>query len=184
NDIGWILLAAAIVAVPVIVYALITGYRAYALDPVEQRVAMPAAPRARGASREPSLPPRVPATAGAEHPGYKAEPAPAATPATHETRPLVVTESVHTAEPEPEDDLAEQMSDTDPHFVLPKEALNNAPEAAEADSVEKTVAEEAAEPAAEPTGNLPKGYVHCRKCRAVLGPGMDVCPNCGTPRAA
>lgn len=185
NDIGWILLAAAIVAVPVIIYALITGYRAYALDPVEQRAAMPATQRVRGASREPSLPPRVPATAGPEHPGYKAEPAPVAEPATRETRPLVVTESVHTAEPEPEDDLAKQMSDTDPHFVLPKEALNSAPAADQAATAEQPDTEVTAEPAAdEPTGNLPAGYVHCRKCRTVLGPGMDVCPNCGTPRAA
>ncbi|HMM42316.1 MAG TPA: hypothetical protein PKA95_10470, partial [Thermomicrobiales bacterium] len=68
NDIGWVLLAAAIVAVPVIIYALATGYRAYALDPVEQRAAMPAAQRVRGASREASLPPRVPGALPAREP--------------------------------------------------------------------------------------------------------------------
>ncbi len=194
NDIGWILLAAAIVAVPVLIYAFVTGYRAYGADVVEQRImpaaaAQPAAPRGRGATRETSYPPRVPATAGAEHPGYKAEPAIAAEPATRETRPLVVTESVHTTEPEPEDDLALQMSDTDPHIVLPREQLDassaagqpatNEPQPKPQGQATNDTPEEAE---AQPTGKLPEGYVHCRNCRAVLGPNMDVCPNCGTPR--
>lgn len=180
NDIGWILLLAAIVAVPVIIYVLVTGYRAYALDTDEQRVAYaPVAPRGRAVSRDAALPPRVPATAaGAEHPSYKAEPAPAATPATRETRPLVVTESVHTAEPAPNDDLVEQMSDTDPHIVLPKSARDGKSARDTADTpanAEDPISDEA-------TSQLPAGYVHCRTCNAVLGPGMAVCPNCGTPR--
>ncbi len=189
NDIGWILLAAAIVAVPVIIYALVTGYRAYALDPAEQRgpvvASRPAPPRVRPATREASLPPRVPATAGPEHPGYKPEPAPGAAPATRETRPLVVTESLHTAEPAPEEDLAEQMSDTDPHIVLPKAAPqgNSTGEQPGPSQPAEPSGERATEQAVDqPTDDLPKGYVHCAKCRAVLGPGMDVCPNCGTSR--
>lgn len=189
NDIGWILLLAAVVAVPVILYALMTGYRAYALGPDDQLgpvVSAQPATRARGATRDASLPPRVPPTAGPEHPGYKPEPAPTAVPATRETRPLVVTESVHTAEPELDDDLVEQMSDTDPHIVLPREEPAAEPAEARPDPVEPTGDATAGDAVEDATGvqtaKLPDGYVYCRKCRAVLGPGMDVCPNCGTPR--
>ena len=182
NDIGWILLAAAIIAVPIIIYALATGYRAYALDSAGQRVApAPVAPfvptqPSHAAARDASLPPRVPPTAGPEHPGYKAEPTPVARPATRATRPLVVTEPVHTSVPEIPVDHSDQMSDTDPHLVIP----SNTPQIARA-----ATGTPGNQPVPdEPTDKLPAGYDHCSTCNTVLGPGMSVCPNCGTPRSA
>jgi len=187
NDIGWILLIAAIIAIPVLIYVLATGYRVYALSSTDPRiyttVETPIAGRGRNTARDSQNPPRVPVSARGEHPAYKAEPPTREQPATHETRPVIVTESSHTTDPEPDADLADEMSDTDPHIVLPREAtaMPEPTPAAEQPAPEPTT-DDAPETAAADDNALPAGYVHCRTCRAVLGPDMKVCPNCGTER--
>ncbi|MCO5177292.1 MAG: CvpA family protein, partial [Thermomicrobiales bacterium] len=96
NDIGWILLVAAIVAIPVLIYVLATGYRVYALSSDDPRIytttATPIAGRGRGNTRETANPPRVPVSSRGEHPAYKAEPPVHEQPVSRETRPVVVTE--------------------------------------------------------------------------------------------
>ncbi len=193
NDIGWILLIAAIVAIPLLIYVLATGYRVYALSSDDPRIyttaATPIAGRGRANARDAANPPRVPVSARGEHPAYKAEPPAHEQSVTNETRPVIVTESSHTTDPDPAEDLADEMSDTDPHIVLPRQTAAEPkpkPSPAQAPALAQPEpapqVEDATGQADASESTLPTGYVHCRTCRAVLGPEMKVCPNCGTER--
>jgi uncharacterized membrane protein required for colicin V production len=212
DQIGWVLMVTAVIAVPVLLYILISGRRAYELiyedcyDDYVPATPRPAvnAERARAANAATStLPPRVP---GPPHErdlrGYKAEPEPRPRRATAETRPLVVSEPDETAEPVPmllnteSDEPRPAFSDTDPHIVIPAEARRKAqPETpAEPGQPEPEVTSvpvpEPFEPAPTPEPPPPEergtdlapGYERCRTCHAVLAPGVSICPNCGTVR--
>jgi hypothetical protein len=185
NDLGWLLMIVAIAALPILLYILISGYRAY--EPVgmydeyqydDYAVDEPIYDeRTRPVRREQTFPPRVPvATPSGEAKGYKAERPERPKPANAETRPLVVAEPQTTAEPAPSDDLADRMGDTDPHMVLPR-----------ADETSEQPAQQPEEPQQTHAGNgngdeLPEGYTRCTNCHAVLAPDVTICPNCGTVR--
>lgn len=179
NEIGWVLMAVAIASVPLILYVLLAGRRAY--EPVETHLYGPSDPMAAaiaaaGAQRQPawrsqeqqqSLPPRVPG-----HPRdeprdfYKAEPS---RPVPEPTRPLRASEQLATAEPHRRAEAPAAFEDTDPHLIIPagQTGLAPAPSSSTGD---------------QPASDLAPGYSRCRTCRAVLAPDTDVCPNCKTPR--
>jgi len=175
NDIGWVLMAAAVVAIPLLLYLLLSGRRAY--EPVEGPAYGPAdtmsAAIAVAAQRPPerhmveqpqALPPRVPVTTR-EQPAefYKAEP-PAAVRQPEPTRAVRVEQPRATADVSRKSDASNNIEDTDPHLTIPA-----------APPAERVVA--------EPAGSdLAPGYSRCKNCRAVLAPDTSVCPNCGTPR--
>ncbi len=211
DQIGWILMITAIIAVPVLLYILISGRRAYELifddgyDEVPLAVAVPAYDRARTANAPTSaLPPRVPGQPReSDARAYKAEPEAAPRQAAAETRPLIVDEPRQTAEPEPllldtsVEDARSGFNDTDPHIVIPAEARKPAqPQPTrEPEPVKEPSPPEAAavrpEPVSEPeppktaparASDLAPGYDRCRTCHAVLAPGVSICPNCGTLR--
>lgn len=181
DDIGWVLMAAAVIAVPIILYLLLSGRRAYEpeeaypfgpADPMAAAIAAAAAPAQDWRHTEQqSLPPRVPARPREEPADfYKSEPPPAK-PHQEPTRAIRIQEQEATAEPSRRAESHPSIEDTDPHLVIPGAAAVSPPPAITP-----------AEPAADPAGDLAPGYTRCRKCRAVLAPGTDVCPNCGTPR--
>ena len=200
DGIGWVLLGAAFFALPLLLWILITGRRAYGYDdgygydesyddvvashPLSALAERPA--DARG--RQQSLPPRVPVgrATGSESdadPAYKSEPAARRRSPQAESRPLIVAEPVTTAEPMPAADRpSDKMSDTDPHIVLPiNSGQTGTPQQGANDvtvaSVPPTV------PAAEPVDDtFPPGFSRCVNCHAVLGPDTTICPNCGTLR--
>jgi len=205
DQIGWVLMFTAIVAVPVLLYILISGRRAYELiyeDEVEY--APPPATaydrRRTASAATATLPPRVPGPPRErEARAYKAEPEPRQRRAAAETRPLVVDEPRETAEPEPmllstHEPEPREFSDTDPHIVIPAEARRTEPQP---ETTPPTPADED-EPPAEPVETEPEtsaptpdnehqsdlapGYERCRTCHAVLAPGVSICPNCGTLR--
>jgi uncharacterized membrane protein required for colicin V production len=175
DEVGWILMAAAVVAVPVILYLLLSGRRAYEpveaypygpADPMSAAIAAAATPR----QQPQSLPPRVPAMPRDEPADYyKSEPAQATAQRVEPTRAVHVDEPRVTAEPGRRADPATRMEDTDPHMLIPvvqNEQPQEPPPAA----------------APAPPADLAPGYARCTKCRAVLAPDTKVCPNCGTPR--
>ncbi|HEX5165847.1 MAG TPA: CvpA family protein [Thermomicrobiales bacterium] len=196
DQIGWVLMVAAIVAVPLLLYILISGRRAYELiydDGYDDYVPVPAPPRqsvnyerARAANAATStLPPRVPGPPReADQRGYKAEPEPRPQRATAETRPLVVSEPDETAEPAPmlldtgSDQPRPAFSDTDPHIVIPAEARRPAqPETpSEPDQPEATAqpASVAASPEPQPTPEPPAASERTSD----LAPGYERCRTC------
>jgi uncharacterized membrane protein required for colicin V production len=185
NDLGWLLMIVAIAALPILLYILVSGYRAYepaglyddyAYD--DYAVDEPMYDeRTRPVRREQTYPPRVPVSAaGGETKGYKAERPERRKPANAETRPLVVSEPQTTAEPSPSDDLADRMGDTDPHMVLPRiEEASDEPE-------RESESEDQAPTGSSNGDELPEGYGRCVNCHAVLAPDVTICPNCGTVR--
>lgn len=211
DQIGWVLMLTAIVAVPVLLYILISGRRAYELifedDDIDQPqpAATYAQTRTASAARA-TLPPRVPGPPRRDDTrGYKAEPAPREQRATAATRQLVVDEQRQTAEPMPmllntdPDASRGDFSDTDPHIVIPAaERRGTRPEQSATPSQASPTEAERSEsrhgaprPASEPRPSEPAnarytdlvpGYERCRACHAVLAPGVSICPNCGTVR--
>jgi uncharacterized membrane protein required for colicin V production len=206
DQIGWVLMLTAIVAVPVLLYILISGRRAYELiydDDDYDIVPVPAVPydRRRTANAPTAtLPPRVPGPPQErDAQTYKTEPEPRQRRAAAETRPLVVDEPRQTAEPEPlllntDVDEPRDFSDTDPHIVIPAEARRPpqpAPEpqpappsepADEPDISEQVTLHEPPRQESQRASDLAPGYERCRNCHAVLAPGVSICPNCGTLR--
>jgi hypothetical protein len=180
DDVGYVLLVAAVLAAPLLAYLLITGRRAYEIDDdydyddayIEEAPVAPRADLRRASAATQSLPPRVPAAPVEPRRGYKAEPEPARRAPTDATRPLTVAEPRATVEPTPAtSDAAARMGDTDPHIVIPAAARMPQPEPAPSDAVEETSADD-----------LAPGYARCRNCHAVLSPDTTICPNCGTLR--
>jgi uncharacterized membrane protein required for colicin V production len=207
DQVGWLLMAAAFIAVPILLFTLIAGRRAYDyiyddygyhdeyvedphVEPVPYR-------RSRTADAQTNvLPPRVPGVPLDDDPTYKAEPEPRRRRASAETRPLVVTEPRATSEPaQPiEDDVQARMGDTDPHIVLPTVQRQEPESPAHAPVDDEAIlpnSEPEHEVAAAPreqdveqqsTGGLAPGYARCSTCHAVLPPDVSICPNCGTLR--
>jgi uncharacterized membrane protein required for colicin V production len=181
DDIGYVLLIAALLAAPLLAYVLITGRRAYEIDDeyeyddayIEETPVAPRADLRRATAATQTLPPRVPSAPPAEpRRVYKAEPEPARRAPTDATRPLTVAEPKATAEPMPAtSDAAARMGDTDPHIVIPAAARAPQPEPAQSEPAE-AVADD----------DLAPGYARCRNCHAVLSPDTTICPNCGTLR--
>lgn len=191
DGIGWVLLLTAFVALPLLLYLVIDGRRAYAPDyddyddsyDYDDTYAAPIKPaRQRIRIADPAsttLPPRVPATPSAAPtaaPSYKADAPQRRRKPTADTRPLIVTEPQTTAEPA---STADRMSDTDPHIIIPPQAEHAeppsepVPDPASAPSVQTT------EPAVNESGLAP-GYTRCTNCHAVLAPDVSICPKCGT----
>jgi len=208
DQIGWILMIAAAIAVPILLYILISGRRAYELiyddgyDDDAQPAPAVAYERTRTANAA-TLPPRVPGPPRERDArAYKAEAEPRQRRATAETRPLIVDEPRQTAEPTPllrdttPDDSKEAFTDTDPHIVIPAEARRPAqpepppepPRAAPPEPAQPEPEQPAPTPAPTPPASsssntdLAPGYDRCRTCHAVLAPGVSICPNCGTLR--
>lgn len=196
DEIGWVLLGAAFFAVPLLLWILITGRRAYGYDEgygyeyEDYDLAPPSATsraertmEVRG--RQQALPPRVPVARNParEHdadPTYKSEPPPRRRSPQSASRPLIVSEPVVTAEPAvPDDTPSERMSDTDPHIVLPISGDPPGDAPVPADSAASPTVSPDAEPRAD---ELPQGFSRCVNCHAVLGPDTTICPNCGTLR--
>lgn len=111
DGIGWVLLGAAFIAIPLLLFVLVSGRRAYEpeyeeYEYVEEYEEPQPAPRtsyrrARVADAQTNvLPPRVPASPREDDErNYKAEPEPRRQRASAETRPLIVTEPEATSEP-------------------------------------------------------------------------------------
>ncbi|RIK39803.1 MAG: hypothetical protein DCC58_14765 [Chloroflexi bacterium] len=184
NDIGWVLMVAAILAVPLILYLLLSGRRAYEpsdaypygpADPMSAAIAAAAQRqqpwRAHEQPHAQTLPPRVPGPPRGEPvERYKAEPQRPATPPLSEMREVRVDSPGVTAEPARQHNAPhDSMQDTDPHLVI-------TPVTTPADQQASAAAQAAA------PSDLAPGYVRCRTCRAVLAPDTTVCPNCGTAR--
>ncbi|HYI15556.1 MAG TPA: CvpA family protein [Thermomicrobiales bacterium] len=212
DQVGWILMITAIVAVPILLYILISGRRAYELiyddgyDDYPQAapaVSAVAYEQARTANAETStLPPRVPGPPReSDSRAYKADPEPSQRRTAAETRPLIVDEPRQTAEPEPMllntnvEDARDGFNDTDPHIVIPAEArrpakpepepepaTEPAPPALQPATPEPAPAPEPPAPSTTRSSDLAPGYERCRTCHAVLAPGVSICPNCGTLR--
>lgn len=205
DQIGWVLLAVAFFAVPLLLFILITGRRAYdqvyddygydeydnmdadVVDmpaPVEVRPRQqPVVERARTADAPTNvLPPRVPGQPRPQEAQvYKAEPEPRRRRPTAETRPLVVDEPRVTADPTPASDAADRMGDTDPHIVLPRTTNPTQPAPPEPSLEPQAAAAPPVAPAQE-YSDLAPGYTRCQTCHAVLAPHVAICPNCGTLR--
>jgi uncharacterized membrane protein required for colicin V production len=202
DQIGWVLMFAAFVAVPLLLFILVTGRRAYdqvyedgydlGYDDEEQAHGPRASvswERTRTADAQTNvLPPRMPGVPQEPSPpAYKAEPeAPRRRP-TAETRPLTVPEPRLTAEPATPANAQDRMGDTDPHFVLPLGQPGDAPAAAPAGSATSAAPRPkppppASRPHADDEGDSPlaPGYTRCVNCHAVLPPDVSICPNCGT----
>jgi uncharacterized membrane protein required for colicin V production len=148
DQVGWVVLLVAFIALPLMLYLLITGQRAYLPDdeydeysyqyagqpvPTVQQAERPRV-RTSGAGAQ-TLPPRVPATpdpatTAAAAAAYKSDPPQRRRKPTAETRPLIVTEPQATAEPTPttapDEPAAERMNDTDPHIIIPPQAAQAA----------------------------------------------------------
>jgi len=192
DGIGWVLLLAAFFALPLLLYLVITGRRAYEPDyddydeeydydetyvepsPVATRQRIRTTDQSTGA-----LPPRVPATprttsASTAAAAYKADAPQRRRKPTAETRPLIVSEPQATAEPAsvPHSSSADRMSDTDQHIIVPSQASDLAPSDTERPSP----------PSVAPVDDsgLAPGYTRCTNCHAVLSPDVSICPNCGT----
>lgn len=191
---GWILLAAAIAVVPVLLFALITNRRVYAFPayaddyeyeyddyddeydyddydedyPEYDTVVTNRQTEATAETRV--LPPRVPGApedqSGASP--YKSEPAPAPIRPHAATRPLDVRvedgAQEHFAPEEEPSSVPVSLGDTDPEMAVLR------PDADEAAQVD-------VEP--EPEEPLAPGYRRCQNCNAVLPPDSNLCPVCG-----
>jgi uncharacterized membrane protein required for colicin V production len=209
DQVGWVLMVAAFVAVPLLLFVLISGRRAYdypyddyayADEYVEDQPVEPIPQRRARMADAPTnvLPPRVPGLPVEDEPPYKAEPEPRRRRAAAETRPLVITEPQATREPAPpdEDEAQTRMGDTDPHIVLP---LGGATEEAPPAALPAGNAESAEQAADAPAGSqaegteeddatdanrdgLAPGYERCVHCHAVLPPDVSICPKCTTLR--
>lgn len=197
DQIGWILMVTAVIAVPVLLYILISGRRAYELifddsyDDYPQPRPSVTYERTRTANAATSaLPPRVPGLPReSDARAYKAEPEPRPQRATAETRPLVVDEPLQTAEPVPllldtsTDESRGGFNDTDPHIVIPAEARRPAKSEQEAptkqDEPEQpappapAVAAQEPAPAAEPEPPDPS-----KTRTSDLAPGYERCRTC------
>ncbi len=196
DQVGWILMITAIVAVPILLYILISGRRAYELiyddgyDDYPQAtpaVSAAAYERARTANAATStLPPRVPGPPReSESRAYKAEPGSRQRQAAAETRPLIVDEPRQTAEPEPMllstgvEEARDGFNDTDPHIVIPAEARRpvqpepsptpEPPEEPERPAPQAEVPEPAPEPAPPAPSNARSSD---------LAPGYERCRTC------
>jgi uncharacterized membrane protein required for colicin V production len=186
DQLGWILLIAGVLAVPVLIYILATGRRAYGFveyaaedeyfeDEFDED-AFDAYSRsstyAQATTSETRvMPPRVPITRiDQPQSGYKSDPRARSRP-TDATRPLVVPAKPAVQEIRLDNTVTEIANDTDPDMVI----LEYETTASDATSLE---VEEAA--VAEPAQlDLPEGYRRCASCNAVLPPGVSTCPVCG-----
>jgi uncharacterized membrane protein required for colicin V production len=199
DQVGWILMITAIIAVPVLLYVLISGRRAYELiyddyDDYPQAapaVSAAAYERARTANAATStLPPRVPGPPReSDARAYKADPEPRQRQAAAETRPLIVDEPRQTAEPEPMllstgvEESRDGFNDTDPHIVIPAEARRPAqPEPAPKPEPPKEPEQSAPQPAAPapvpaPTPD-PEPPAPSNARSSDLAPGYERCRTC------
>lgn len=180
DQIGWVLLAVALISWPVLLGILIVGQRAYegydqydeyAYDPAGDLEYMedtyyqqPAAPR--------PYPPRVPASP-AEESGYvyKSEPVQRAASPSDATRPIRVGDRPVSPE------SAFDRESTDPDMVT----IASSPERSERETPPPPPPPpppEPEEPEDEPA-ELAPGYSRCSNCNAVLAPKSHVCPVCG-----
>lgn len=193
DQIGWVLMLAAFVAAPLLLFILLTGRRAYEQvyeddgydgdDYVEEAAVARETRRVRTADAATNvLPPRVPGTPREAPSAYKAEPEPRPRGATAETRPLTVAEPRLTAEPVPGDDR--RMGDTDPHMTLAtsREAPAVVPQPRPQPPAPRRAPARPVTPRPEDDEESPlaPGYTRCVNCHAVLPPETSICPNCGT----
>lgn len=173
DQMGWVLLAVAMVAWPVLLGILIVGRRAYegydqydeytyeAADDVEYMddtyYQQPAAQR--------PYPPRVPASP-AEDSGYvyKSEPAQRGASPSEMTRPIRVTDRSISQ------DTPFDREATDPDMVTIASSSQRS-------VVEQPIPVDDLDD--EIPATLPPGYTRCINCNAVLAPNSHVCPVCG-----
>lgn len=174
DQIGWVLLAVALISWPVLLGILIVGRRAYegyeqydeyAYDPAGDLEYMedtyyqqPAAPR--------PYPPRVPA-APAEESGYvyKSEPVKRAVDPADATRPIRVGDRPVSPE------SAYDRESTDPDMVTIASSSQRSERQAPTPAPDP--------PKVEESVDLAPGYSRCSNCNAVLAPNAHVCPVCG-----
>jgi uncharacterized membrane protein required for colicin V production len=197
DQIGWVLMLAAFIAAPLLLFVFITGRRAYDQfyeeaydvtysegDEGESREtrAQVAWERTRTADAQTNvLPPRVPGTPhDPAPPAYKAEPEPPRRRPTAETRPLNVPDPRLTAEPATPADARNRMGDTDPHFVLPLDQAAEAQDATPAASAAraeppKTITRPAPRPKSPPP---PSRSSADDDGENALAPGYTRCVNC------
>jgi uncharacterized membrane protein required for colicin V production len=174
DQLGWLLLIVGILAIPLIVYILITGRQAYRSGRYDEEYDYEeeyydeesadfddAAVAAAAATR--TLPPRVhPAPVERWSQSYKAEPSPTPVGPTDSTRLLVAAE-LQEREAPPERTPA--LGDTDPEMAI-----------VTAEDVPDDATLQVPEPV---TSDLPPGYIRCAHCHAVLPPDTRLCPVCG-----
>ncbi|HUG15611.1 MAG TPA: CvpA family protein [Thermomicrobiales bacterium] len=208
DGIGWLLLGTAFVAVPLLLFVLVSGRRAYEPEYDEydyledEEYAEPPEPRAgyrraRVADAQTNvLPPRVPGTPREDDETiYKAEPEPHQRRAAAETRPLIVTEPQATSEPaqpalaqprpaQPTEPEPARQEDREPPSTRMGDTDPHIvlPTAMRASGATAEPATEQPEDEAGGRGDLAPGYARCATCHAVLSPDISICPNCGTLR--
>lgn len=189
DQIGWVLLGAALLSWPLLLVILITGRRAYEPeedygdydyaevdeygdDPYYDDDAPTVVFERPSPSAETrAFPPRVP-TSTRDNPDqhYKTEPVPEPSLPTEATRPLRVSDNWQSPERTPAQDVDSEPvgGETDPDMAV------IAPRTEEP-SVDVTNSE--SDPGDEQP--LAEGYSRCTNCRAVLPPDTRVCPVCG-----
>jgi len=183
DQLGWVLLFAGVAAIPLLLYILVSGRRAYESDdylydedyvePVPVAVVQRDVRRPQSATQ--SHPPRVPAPPEEQPLPYKAEPEPRRRSPTAATRELEVGEQRATAVPVASVAEADApFGDTDPHIVIPAQA---APVPAAVAPVQPP-----SQPQPDGAPDMAPGYARCRSCHAVLAPDTTICPKCGTLR--
>lgn len=194
DQVGWLLLAAALLLIPILFYVLVTGRRAYAsqayfddeyeyyyeddyiYDEDDLTGYEPQTTRRRWepAAQTRAFPPRVPGPPQEEtrSPVYKAEPEQRANQPTEATRPYGSGEQPVISEPAVEPDSEQRLTasgDTDPEMAV------YTPESARADQEP----EDESSASQSSDEELPPGYSRCPNCRAVLPPDTPQCPVCG-----
>ncbi len=191
DQIGWVLLVAALISWPVLLVVLITGRRAYEqvehvqdyeyadgshdddyYDAEDADAPTLVFERPVPAAETRAFPPRVPSTQRDEPDRYyKTEPPSNAVDPTDDTRVLRVKEDrdeQHRTETRRGD--SRPVSDkTDPDMVVIT--------AQDADDAASRGSSRASTAPSDPL--LADGYTRCSNCRAVLPPDIRVCPVCG-----
>lgn len=195
DQIGWVLLAVAIVGWPLLLAILITGRRAYEDhgdfvdydygpaddvdyedEYVDEQPTRVAYERSSAPADARVYPPRVPVSHQDDSSHvYKAEPTSSSSRPTDATRPIQVSDRWDSPEAtRPGDEDATSVNEhTDPDMAVVKPV----------ETPDQTGDEPEATPNADqPSGaddNLAPGYSRCVNCHAVLAPDARVCPVCG-----